>query len=162
MSYGFAAWDDTDASGWTPCHRAAAYGRGEDIYNLECKGGNMHSYTTECMWGPMTCAVWRSNESTFDAFMEILPVAEILGIKDSRGWTLLHMAAKEGCEHILRGLLKIGADTEALTVGTTYWVTDNLDWKRLKAETIAKEYGHGDLWAALLREIDDETKVLPE
>ena len=146
MSQGFSAWNDTDPRGWTPCHRAGAYGRGEDIRSLECKGGNLHSYTTDHMWGPVTCAVWNSNESTFDAFIDLLPVEEILYVKDSRGWMLLHFAAQNGCRHMLRTLLDLGADLGALTVGTRHWVTESLEGKSLTAETIAREYGHGELW----------------
>ena len=98
------------------------------------------------MSGPVTCAVWNSNESTFDAFMDLLPVEEILGVKDSRGWTLLHIAAQNGCKHILRTLLDLGADLGALTVGTRHWVTESLENKSLTAEVIAREYGHGELW----------------
>lgn len=94
----------------------------------------------------MTCAVWNSNESTFDAFMGLFQAEEIVNIKDSRGWTLLHFAAQKGCEHILRSLLRIGADRRALTAGTKDWVTEGLEWKNLTAETIAREYGHGGIW----------------
>ena len=104
----------------------------------------------------MTCAVWHSNESTFDVFMDSLEIEEVVGICDSRGWTLLHMAAKNGCEHILRRLLLIGADREVLTMGTQWWILDELDWKRLTAETIARAYGHGELWDKLVEEADNE------
>lgn len=79
MSRGFSAGDDTDTRGWSPVHRAAAYGRGEDIRNLELKGANLHSYTTDFLWGPMTCAVWHSNESTFDVFMDSLEIEKGCG-----------------------------------------------------------------------------------
>ena len=151
MSRGFSAWDDTDTRGWSPVHRAAAFGRGEDIRNLEFKGANLHSYTTDFLWGPITCAVWHKNESTFDAFIDLIETEEIVGISDSRGWTLLHMAAKNGCEHILRKLLLIGADRQALTIGTQYWVLDELDWKCLNAETIARAYGHQEIWDKIVQ-----------
>lgn len=151
MSRGFADWNDTDTEGWSPCHRAGAYGRGEDVRNLNDKGGNMHTYTTEFMWGPMTCAVWFNNESTFDAFMDLLPVEEILDIRDTRGWTLLHMAAQSGCKHILGRLLEIGADPGKLTMGTKYWVMERLEYKQLTAETVAREYGHGELWDEVVK-----------
>ena len=35
-------------------------------------------------------------------------------------------------------------------------VLDELDWKELTAETIARAYGHGELWDKLIREVDDE------
>ena len=101
----------------------------------------------------MTCAVWYSNESTFDAFMDLFDLEEIVGISDSRGWTLLHMAARNGCEHILRGLLRIGADREALTIGTEWWVIESLEWRSLTAETIARAYGHGELWDKVVEEV---------
>lgn len=146
MSHDFSAWNDVDAVGWGPCHRAGAYGRGEDIYNLECKGGNMHTYTTKHMWGPITCAVWNKNKETFDAFVDLLPVEEVLNTKDSRRWTLLHFAAQGGCRHILKKLLDLGADPEVLTVGTGTWVKEELRYKTLTAEVIARGYGHGELW----------------
>ena len=105
----------------------------------------------------MTCAVWHSNESTFDAFMDVFETEEVVGICDSRGWTLLHMAAKNGCEHILRRLLLIGADCEALTMGTQYWVIDALDWKRLNVETIVQEYGHREVWDRVVKEVENVT-----
>ena len=153
MNEGFSAWDDTDPSGWSPVHRAGAYGSGEDIRNLEFKGANLHMYTTDFLWGPMTCAVWYSNESAFDAFMDLFDTEEIVNISDTRGWTLLHMAARNGCEHIMRRLLLIGADCEALTIGTEWWVIERLEWKRLTAETIARAYGHGELWDKLVEEV---------
>ena len=154
-SRGFSAWNDPDIRGWNPVHHAAAWGRGEDIRNLSWKGANLHSYTTDFLWGPMTCAVWHNNPSTFDAFMYLFEIEEVLGIIDSRGWTLLHMAAKNGCEHILRTLLVIEADREVLTMGTQWWVLDELDWKRLTAGTIARAYGHGELWDKLVEEVDN-------
>ena len=88
--------------------------------------------------------------------MELFEIEEIVGISDSRGWTLLHMAAKNGCEHILRKLLLIGADREALTIGTQYWVLDELDWKCLNVETIARAYGHQEVWDKVV-ELNDVT-----
>ena len=152
MAQGFSAWNACDTEGWTPCHRAGAYGRGEDIRSLSHKGGNMHAYITDFSWGPITCAVWFDNISTFDAFMDLLPLQEILNVTDSRGWTLLHMAAQNGSEYMIRALLDIGADTGALTAGTRFWVTERLKYKELTAERIAREYGHGELWDRITRE----------
>lgn len=100
--------------------------------------------------------MWHDNVSTVDTFMDLFEIEEVVGIVDSRGWTWLHMAAKNGCEHILRTLLVIGADHEALTRGTIWWVLDELDWKLLTAETIARAYGHGELWDKLIEEVDNE------
>ena len=156
-SQGFDARNNTCNRGWSVCHRAGAFARGEDIHDLVTKGGNMHAYTTDELWGPMTCAVWNSNEDTFDAFMDILPTEDVISITDTRGWKLLHFAAQRGCEYIMRRLLAAGADPDARTVGTTYWICDALYWKSLSAEMIAVEYGYGDLWKKLRREHTEGT-----
>ena len=90
--------------------------------------------------------------------MNLFEIEEIVGICDSRGWTLLHMAARKGCEHILRSLLLIGADRGALTMGTQWWVRQELEWSSLTAETIARAYGHGELWDKLVEEVDNEKR----
>ena len=150
MAHDFSGWNEPDPDGWTPSHRAAAYGSFEDIQNLHCKGANLRCGTTDLLWNPMACAVWFGNDSTFDAFIELFSVDEILEIKDGRGWTLLHMAAKYGYKHMLRILLDLGADTGVLTFGTDRWVAQTLHFRRLTAETIAREYGHGAVWDDLM------------
>ena len=110
----------------------------------------MRSYTTDYLWGPMTCAVWNSNESTFDAFMDLLESEEILDIRDSSGWTLLHIAAENDSRHIMKTLMDIGINPGALTVAPQHWVPKSLEWERLTAERIAREYGHGELWDSVI------------
>ena len=153
MDQGFSAWNGTDTRGWSLVHRAAAYGCGADIQNLEYKGANLQEYTTDHMWGPMTCAVWNGNVSTFEALIGFLPIEEIVSSRDARGWTLLHFAAQNGCKQILRTLLHIGMDCHALTAGTKSWVTKGLGGKSLTAEVIAQEYGHGAMWAEAVDEV---------
>jgi len=153
VEQGFSAWNDPDIRGWSAVHRAAAYGCYDDIRNLEYKGANLQTYTTDHLWGPITCAVWNSNISTFNALTEILPIEEVLATRDTRGWTLLHFAAQNGCEHILRTLWR-GIDHQALTIGTRAWVTEGLEMKNLTAEMIAREYGHGELWTKVIGGID--------
>ena len=110
----------------------------------------MRSYTTPDFWGPMTCAVWSGNESTFDAFMDLLGPEEIVNMVDNSGWTLLHLAAENGSRHILKTLLDIGINPRALTVGPQDWMPDRLKWESLTAETIARENGHGEVWDSLV------------
>ena len=105
--------------------------------------------TTSDLWGPMTCAVWNGNESTFDAFMKLLEPEEVLRMIDNSGWTLLHLAAENGNMHILKTLLDTGIDSGALTVGPQGWVP-NLEYEKLTAERIAREFGHGKLWDSLM------------
>ena len=88
MAQGFSTWNNTDTRGWSAVNRAAAYGQGNEIRNLECKRANLRSYTTDHSLGLMTCALWNSNESALDACMDLLQVEEIVDIKHSRGWTL--------------------------------------------------------------------------
>ena len=150
-SHDYEAWNEVDEYGWTPCHRAGAYGRGEDIHALSVMGANLHMYTTSHLWGPITVAVDNQNDSTFDAFMDLFPVQEIITLQDTRGWTLLHMAAQVGNEHMIKKLLHLGADTTALTIGAYNWMYECLRWKRVTPETVARAYGHGDLWDKLVR-----------
>jgi ankyrin repeat protein len=152
---GFYDWNNTDVMGWSAAHRAAAYGSSDDIRSLAYKGANIHSYTTDQFWGPVTCAVWNSNESTFDALAELLSNEEIVNARDSRGWTLLHFAAQTGSEQLMRKLRVLGVATDALTIPTTLWVTQGLEGKRLTAEVIASEYGYGNSWDKAMMTIDD-------
>ena len=98
----------------------------------------------------MTCAVWNGNESTFDAFMDLLKPEEVVNMTDSNGWTLLHLAAENGNRYILKALLDIGINPRALTMGSQDWMPERLKWKSLTAETIAREYGHGQLWDSVV------------
>ena len=129
------------------------------MWNLCAKGGNMRAYTTDHLWGPITCAVWNSNVETFDALVGMLPVEEVVGSVDSRGWTLLHFAAQNGCEYVMRRLLELGADPDARTVPTWIWVKECLDGKTLTAEIIATEYGHGEMWLQVIRQIHEKGGV---
>ena len=158
---GFAAWNKTDLSGWTPCHRAAAYGTGEDIYSLHYKGGNMRGYTTDDLWGPLTCAVWKDNWSTFDALIDLFDAAEVRDIRDSSGWTLLHLAAENGSRHIIKTLLDLGVNAKALTVAPQPWLPEKLVWEKLSAEAIARDCGHGELWDSVVTGMSRVKLILP-
>jgi ankyrin repeat protein len=143
---GFSGWNDTDVRGWSAVHRAAAYGCGDDIRKLAYNGVNMRTYTTDHLWGPVTCAVWNSNQSTFDAYVDLLLEEEMVQARDSRGWSLLHFAAQKGSGRLMMKLMELGVAVDALTKPTNHWVTERLESKPLKAETIAREYGHGEAW----------------
>jgi hypothetical protein len=143
---GFSGWNDTDVRGWGAVHRASAYGCGEDIRKLANKGANLHAYTTDHLWGPVTCAVWNSNESTFNAYVDLLKDEEMVVFRDSRGWSLLHFAAQKGSERIMRRLIETGVPIEAHTMPTSDRVKEGLEGKGLTAEMIAREYGHGTAW----------------
>jgi ankyrin repeat protein len=155
----FEAWSDPDVMGWTPAHRAAAYGTGDDIRNLHirslhCKGASMHSYNKDLHWTPITYSIWRNNESTFAAFVRILTTAEIVQFRDNRGWTLLHFAAEQGSERMLKTLLELGVDREVLSIPTKIWIMDELEGQSLIAENIAYACGHGDIWDKVVQEVD--------
>ena len=152
---GFSGWNGTDGIGWSPVHRAAAYGSGEDIYNLAYKGANLQAYTTDYLWGPITCAVWNKNQETFDALIDLLSREEIIQIRDSRGWTLLHFAAQVGSEQLVRRLVELGVEINARTMPTSFWVTEDLEGKRLTATEIAYGYGHGELWDNVVQAVKE-------
>ena len=110
----------------------------------------MRAYTTDDLWGPLTCAVWKDNRSTFDVLVELFEAAEVRDVRDSSGWTLLHLAAENGSRYMIKTLLELGVDPKALTVTPQDWLPERLVWKRLTAETIAREYGHGELWDSVV------------
>ena len=151
---GFSAWNDADFLGWTLTHRAAAYGSGDDIRNLKYKRVNMHSYTRDLLWAPITVAVWSGNVSTFDELVKVLPKVEIITFCDTRGWNLLHFAPHNGSGHMMRVLLNLGIDRSILTARSDAWIKAELEWLELTAEDIARAYGHGDIWDIVIQELD--------
>ena len=51
--------------------------------------------------------------------------------------------------------MELGVEINARTMPTSFWVTEDLEGKRLTATEIAYGYGHGELW-------DDVVQALKE
>jgi ankyrin repeat protein len=90
----FDQWDTQDAVGWTIFHRASAFERGCDIKKLLNLRVSFDIYTFTLNWLPIFCSVKFGNESTFNFLVDLIPSSALPTLKDSRGWTLLHLAAK--------------------------------------------------------------------
>ncbi|KAH7330013.1 ankyrin repeat-containing domain protein [Rhexocercosporidium sp. MPI-PUGE-AT-0058] len=148
----FYSWDHADTMGWTPIHRAAAFGEGHHIRKLRSLGMvNFDRHTIYTHWLPIQCAARYGNVSTFNALMESFPLRLLLHLKDSRGWTLLHLAAQSGSGELISQLLERCADPNALSDPASMFVPGDLEYKELTPGTIAEHYGHGRAYADALR-----------
>jgi ankyrin repeat protein len=146
----FNDWNYTDILGWGPIHRAAAFGKGRDIQNLIYRGASPEIYTVDKHWMPIHCAVMFGNESTFDVLAELIPSHTLVQMRDSIGWGLLHLAAEHGSEKIMFKLFDLGADSAALTIPSSS-VPEGLEYKELRAETIAEHCGHLQAYNTAMR-----------
>jgi len=106
----FEQWDSTDAVGWTILHRAAAFGNERDIRLLLRLGASDDLRTRDLCWLPIQCAARHGNKSSFEALSGRIPWKAFPYIKDSRGWTLLHLAAQGGSQDLIEHLLRCGLD----------------------------------------------------
>ncbi|KAF4624313.1 hypothetical protein G7Y89_g13859 [Cudoniella acicularis] len=146
-------WDDQDRVGWTILHRAAAYGRGRDIKKLLSLQASPHIRTFQLNWLPISCAVNQGNESTFDALSrpDVISLGEIKA-PDTRGWTLLHLAAQVGSVAIITKLLKLGFNPHEKTDGSTAMsIPEELKMKELTPEEIAQWYGKDGAYKQALK-----------
>jgi ankyrin repeat protein len=136
---GLRQWDAQDRVGWTILHRAAAYGQGRDIRKMLNLQASPRIPTFQLNWLPICCAVSKGNESTFDvlASPDVMPQREIIKLRDTRGWTLLHLAAQSGSVAIITKLLKLGLHPYDTTDGCTMKVPDGLKMKELTPGDIA-------------------------
>ena len=91
---------------WNPLHRASAYGSGADIDYLLQVGASLD--LVDChSWTALFVAVGYNNVDTFKRLMlEFKP--EYIRHRDSRGWSLLHVAADEGNPEIISSLVQHG------------------------------------------------------
>lgn len=95
--------------GWTVLHRAAAYGCSKDIDTLLGLGADSGQRTDEMKWLPLATAVHFGNLSTVEqllSYMDMKAVRET----DSRGWTILQLAAEQGDPQIVASLVSADGD----------------------------------------------------
>jgi hypothetical protein len=152
---GFTGWEYRDMWGWTPMHRAAAFGHGEDVQKLLDVGVSPNAVTVPAAWRPVHCSVKYGNESTFDKFVEHTVPAVLLKMRDARGWTLLHLAAERGSKNILLKLLGMGANPEILSEPSTVLVPEGLQGVQLSARTIAIHCNNGEIFDEAIKEAQD-------
>ena len=81
--------------GWTPLHRAAAYGTGQDIDSLVKRGANLTLKTYQEQWTPIFVAAESNNIDTFKRLASYSTPSFVQNT-DVRGWTMLHIAAGLG------------------------------------------------------------------
>jgi ankyrin repeat protein len=154
VNEGYSSWYITDYAGWTPLHRAAAYGNDNDLRKLF----NLGVYDRKAIpraqfnWLPIHCAARYGNVSTFLylANETLLPPANEL--LDTRGWSFLHLAAASGSHEMIALLFELGFDPLTLTDYDSFTLPDELLNKELTAQTIAEHYGHADVYIKALKE----------
>lgn len=134
--------DDLDTSGWSPLHRAAAFGNANDVRVLIRLGANPRRQVGLLNWSPLHLAtLWRNN-----AVIEEL-VKPRCGLRinqpDDRGWSPLHIAANIGAKSkkTMRRLLELGADPDQLSKSNTSCVPNALKNMRFTPGMAAKVRG---------------------
>ena len=148
---GFDEWDAQEASGWTILHRASAFGRSSDIKKLLNLGASSNICTFTLNWLPIFCAVNSGNESTFDILADLILPWTLPKLRDSRGWTLLHLAAENGSETLMTLLLQRQLDPYAMSDASTIAVPDGLPFEEHTPGDIAKFCNNGDAYDRALK-----------
>lgn len=115
---------------------------------LATLGVSMQQRTYLTKWMPLQCALFYGNESTFDAlaFHCVGAMLPLWGLKDSRGWGLLHLAAASGSRPLVKRLLELGLDPEARSDEASILLPGELKYKELTPRTVAQHYGHGTMY----------------
>lgn len=147
------SWQLRDVAGWTPLHRAAAFGQEADIkkiFNLGVIDRTANPLTV-VNWSPIQCAARFGNLSTFEYLSQNYYTPDLQRIFDKRGWNLLHLAAASGSKGMISHLLSLGLDPRALSDPATFMLPEELDNKSLTPRTIAEHYRHGEMYDHALR-----------
>jgi ankyrin repeat protein len=146
----FTEWNHQDILGWTCLHRAAAYRSAEDILRLSRAGASPTIQTSMKQWLPIQCAVRFDNQSTFQALANFLLPLDLISLVDSRGWTLLHLAAQNGSAELIQNLLGRGLDPKAESYGSTVWVPNGIERRAATPLDIARACGRENVYLAAL------------
>ncbi len=144
----FSEFDIQDIDGWSAMHRAAAYGRSEDVAALVRRGSSV-TLLTRLGWAPIRCAVRFENVDTFLELVKYLQ-ASFIDEQDVRGWTLLHEAASMGSSKMLELVLQHRANPHIISIATSYVVPKGLENKFVTAADVAKNKGD-DAFEAYIR-----------
>jgi len=131
-------------NGWTPLHRAAAYGTGQDIDSLVKRGANLTLKTYQEQWTPIFVAVEFNNIDTFER-LAFYSTRSFVQSTDVRGWTMLHIAAGLGNSELIVLLIIHGADPHALSCPiaeqSNELVPENMRGSQLTPTDVAKYSG---------------------
>jgi ankyrin repeat protein len=145
----FDFWECQDLLGWTPLHRAAAFGCGKDIKKLTNVMNGRAAWdmaTLDLRWRPLHCAVRFGNVSTFDVLVKDIMPCDWLGLVDLRGWNPLHLAAQSGSEELLFKIFKAGADPSVLSDASGISVPEGLENQELTPQMIAQQCGYQEIY----------------
>ncbi|KAH8591096.1 ankyrin repeat-containing domain protein [Bisporella sp. PMI_857] len=148
----FDGWNVKDAREWTALHRASAFGQGKDVRKLLHMGASLTIVSWPMRWPPIFCAVRYGNESTFNVLVECMTPWSLATMTDLRGWTLLHVAAQAGSEHIINELLKRGLRPDAKSIAHDKALPNELQFLELDPGDVAKAYQTYDIYEKCLHQ----------
>jgi len=120
----FDNFDAQDAFGWSSAHRAAFYGKAEDVLALQRLNTSFTLLTSNLMWPPVFCAVRFGNVSTFHELRK--SCQELLTMTDARRWTLLHIAVNAWRLALIEDLINLGVDPHTRSLATEFLVPEEL------------------------------------
>jgi ankyrin repeat protein len=126
-----------DCYGWTVLHRASAFGRPEEVETLIEMGANPTSVALPLKWNAIHHTGFYGNYATFEALLPNFEGA-VTELDDKHGWTLLHIAASAGHNLIVRHLLHLGADPNALSQPFTSHMPECLFHRRCTPAEVAE------------------------
>ncbi|KAH8594112.1 ankyrin repeat-containing domain protein [Bisporella sp. PMI_857] len=145
----FDLWESQDLLGWSPLHRAAAFGCDKDIKKLISiinRRASWNMVTLDLKWQPLQCAVRYGNLSTLNALTKSMVPNDWLELLDVRGWTPLHLAAQSGSEEMMSKLFEVGADPSILSDQSYISIPEGLQNQELTPQMIAKQYGYEHIY----------------
>lgn len=148
LEYNFDQWDAPDTVGWTILHRAAAFGRAEDVKRLIAirKPPCLWAEIDVMHWIPIQCAAKYGNWQTFEVLAAYISQKNLITLTDSRGWTVLHLAAENRSIGFLKDLLKRGLDPQLKTSPSSLSVPQSLEDVEVTPREIAKACGNEDVY----------------
>ncbi|KAJ9662438.1 hypothetical protein H2198_001327 [Neophaeococcomyces mojaviensis] len=126
-----------DVNGWSILDRAASMGTPDEVQFLLDHGADLHSKMGALEWNPLFNAVYDGRLDNLKILLPHYPDFVANG-RDLRGWTLLHLAAAEGKDHIVRYLLELGADWQAESWPSYAYVQEELFGKRCSPREVAR------------------------
>jgi len=150
-SLDFSLWDSQDAVGWTIVHRAAAFGNGRDVQKLLNLGASSDIFDHNLRWLPIHCSARYGNKSTFDYLASLMEASTLTALRDSRGWTLLHLATESGSEPLICKLLQLGLDPQEKSDASCRLIPEGLEMLELLPIDIAKSCGNEQAYERALK-----------